>query len=82
MEVKTEPELSESTKEWPSMQQVTVFRPNAKEIAEDVLKATNIELCIDRKRNRSIKDREEFEQRRKDSKKIKLDTKRIEGGNA
>ena len=64
------------------MQQVTVFRANAKKIAEDVLKANNIELCIDRKRKRRVKDRGEFEQGRKDSKKIKLDTKRIEGGNA
>ena len=50
VEVKTEPELSKSTREWPSMQQITILRANAKEIAEDVLKANNVELCIDRKR--------------------------------
>ena len=78
VEVKTEPGLSEPTREWPSVQQPTLFRATAKEIAEDVLEANNIKLRSGRKRKRSVKDRGEFEEGWKDSNKINLDTKRIE----
>lgn len=68
----------EDTAEWRSMRQLTIFRQNIKEIEENVIKEHNLKLVKDRKRKRSVKDRDAFMQGRKDAKDINVRAPRIE----
>lgn len=52
--------------------QLTTFRKNAKNIAEEGLKAQNKTLGKGKKRKRSVLNPDAFEQGRKDSKRIDL----------
>ena len=70
----------EETAEWRSMRQLTVFRQNVKEIEQSVIKEKGLKLGKDRKRKRSVKDRDAFKQGRKDAKDINIRAPRIEDG--
>lgn len=70
---------SEPTKiEWTSSMQLTIYRENVAKIAEDVLKANNIKLGAAKKRKRSVKDKKQYAQGVRDSKKINVRGARIE----
>lgn len=75
--VKTEDDENLSP-EWASLNQLTLFRENAKVIEEGVLKSKGIDLKKGQKRKRSVKDSEAYFQGKKDSKKVNIRVGTIE----
>lgn len=73
-----DPITSEPTKVgWASSMQLTIYRENVAKIAEDFLKANNIKLGTRRKIERSVKDKKQYAQGVRDSKKIDVRGSRI-----
>ena len=68
--------------EWASSMQLSIYRQNVAKISEDVLKANNVKLHSRRKIQRSVKDKEQYVQGIKDSRKINVRGARIEDGRA
>ena len=66
--------------EWASSMQLTIYRENVAKIAEAVLEANNVRLHAGKKRNRSVKDKEQYAQGVKDSRDINVRGGRIENG--
>ena len=68
--------------EWASSMQLSIYRQNVAKISEDVLKANNVKLHSGKKIQRSVKDKQQYAQGIKDSKKINVRGARIENGQA
>lgn len=58
--------------EWASSMQLSIYRQNFAKISEDVLKANNVKLHSGKKVNRSVKDKHQYAQGIKDSRKINV----------
>ena len=62
--------------------QLTIYRQNVAKIIEDVLKANNVKLYTGTQVKRSVKDKKQYAQGVKDSRKINIRGARIENGRA
>lgn len=65
--------------EWKSAGALILFRQNAQKIAEDYLKANDVKLSKGRKRDYKVRDWDAYHDGVKDSKKIDVKRRRIEG---